>query len=78
LIGTADPNRFYGMSTIKEIERAVSGLSSKELSEFRRWFLEFDAAAWDRDFEEDVAAGRLDALAEEAIADLRAGRTRPL
>jgi hypothetical protein len=66
------------MSTIQEIERAVRGLNAEELSEFRRWFLEFDAAAWDRDFERDVAAGRLDALADEAIADLRAGRTRPL
>jgi hypothetical protein len=66
------------MSTIHEIERAVSGLSSDELTEFRRWFLEFDAAAWDRQLEDDVAAGRLDALAEEALSDLREGRTRPL
>jgi hypothetical protein len=66
------------MSTIQEIERAVSGLSSDELTQFRRWFLEFDAAAWDRQLEEDVAAGRLDALAEEALSDLREGRTRPL
>ncbi|MBA2244560.1 MAG: hypothetical protein H0W11_06365 [Gemmatimonadetes bacterium] len=48
------------------------------MSEFRAWFLEFDAEAWDRQFEQDVAAGRLDALADEALADLRAGRTRPL
>ena len=66
------------MSTIQEIERAVRELSSEELSEFRQWFLEFDAAARDREFEEDVAAGRLDALADEAIAEFRAGRTRPL
>ncbi|HEV3051171.1 MAG TPA: hypothetical protein VGX50_12735 [Longimicrobium sp.] len=36
------------------------------------------AVAWDREFEEDVAAGRLDALADEALTDLRAERTRPL
>ena len=66
------------MSTIQEIERAVTDLPPEELAEFRRWFLEFDAAEWDRQFEEDVAAGRLDALADEALADLRAGRTRPL
>ena len=66
------------MSTIHEIERAVRGLSREELTEFREWFLEFDAAVWDRQLQEDVAAGRLDALAEEAIADLRAGRTRRL
>jgi hypothetical protein len=38
------------------------------------WFAEFDAARWDRQIEEDVAAGRLDALAEEALNDLRQGR----
>lgn len=66
------------MSTVKEIERAVADLSHDDLSQFRAWFAEFDARAWDRQFEEDVAAGRLDALAEEALADFRAGRTRPL
>lgn len=66
------------MSTIQEIERAVSSLSAEELSRFREWFLEFDASAWDRQFEEDVTAGRLDALADEALSELRVGRTRPL
>lgn len=66
------------MSTVTEIERAVTDLSPQDLARFRAWFLEFDARAWDRQFEADVAAGRLDALADEALADLRAGRTRPL
>jgi hypothetical protein len=66
------------MSTIEEIETAVTKLRAEDLSRFRAWFVEFDARAWDRQIEEDVAAGRLDALADEALADLRAGRTRPL
>jgi hypothetical protein len=66
------------MSTIQEIERAVSDLSPEELSRFRAWFLEFDAQVWDEQLESDVASGRLQALAEEARADLRAGRTRLL
>jgi hypothetical protein len=65
------------MNTISDLERAVRDLSREELSEFRAWFLEFDAGAWDRQFSQDVKAGRLDALADEALADLRAGRTRP-
>ena len=52
------------MTTIQEIERAVTQLTAKDLAEFRRWFHEFDAAEWDRQFEDDVAAGRLDALAD--------------
>ena len=58
------------MRTIEEIEEAVRGLSAQELAAFRAWFTEFDAAAWDRQLEQDIAAGRLDALAEEALDDL--------
>ncbi len=66
------------MSTVDEIEAAVSRLSGGDLSTFRAWFAEFDAGAWDRQFEEDVKAGRLDALADEALKDLREGRCTDL
>ena len=66
------------MSNVHEIEAAVSKLSREELLSFRDWFSTFDAAAWDKQFEEDVGAGNLDALAEEAIRDLREGRCRDL
>lgn len=66
------------MNTLNEIERAVQGLSPKQLAQFRAWFAEFDWAAWDRELEDDVSAGRLDSLAEEALANFRAGRTSPL
>ena len=66
------------MSNVHEIEAAVSNLSREELLSFREWFSTFDAAAWDRQFEQDVAAGHLDALADEAIRDLREGRCRDL
>ncbi len=62
------------MDTIEEIEAAVRRLSPAELAAFRAWFAEFDATAWDHQIEEDVAAGRLDALADEALNDLRQGR----
>ena len=64
------------MSGSKEIETAVAQLSAEELAAFREWFLEFDAAEWDTQFEQDASAGRLDALANEALDDLRQGRTR--
>ena len=66
------------VSTIKDIERAVQQLSREELSAFRAWFLEFDAEAWDRQFEQDVQAGRLDALANEALGELHDGRCTDL
>ena len=68
----------YGTSSVHEIETAVSKLSRREILAFRDWFSKFDAAAWDKQFEEDVAAGHLDALADEAIRDLREGRCRDL
>jgi hypothetical protein len=66
------------MSTIQEIEDAIRKLPDEELATLRAWFAEFDAAAWDRQFEQDVAAGRLDALVDEALTDLREGRCTDL
>ena len=66
------------MSTIQEIETAVRELSREDLAAFRNWFTQFDAAAWDRQFEVDVAAGRLDVLADEALNDFRKGRCTDL
>ena len=66
------------MSTITEIEQAVQKLAPQELAKFREWFAQFDAAQWDLQIERDVAAGRLDALADEALDDARQGRCRDL
>ena len=61
------------MSTVQEIEHAVRQRSAEDLAAFRAWFAEFDADLWDRQFADDVAAGRLDQLAEEALKDLQEG-----
>jgi len=58
---------------VDELMSRVSGLSRDELAEFRQWYEEFDAEVWDREFEEDVESGKLDKLAEEAMADFRRG-----
>lgn len=66
------------MSAVRNAEEAVKELSGAELAEFRRWFYEFDGKVWDAKLEADIEAGKLDELADEAIAEHRAGRTRPL
>jgi len=66
------------MGDIKAIEKAIEALPPSELAAFRRWFAEFDAASWDRQIDADAAAGKLDELAAEALADYRAGSPRPL
>jgi hypothetical protein len=55
----------------EEIDCALRNLSTKELSEFRACFRGFDAELWDQQFTEDVPAGHLDELVEEALAEHR-------
>ncbi len=66
------------MNNLKDVEQAIKQFSSEELAAFRAWFAEFDAEVWDRQFEEDVAAGRLDKLGEKALQYLREGRCTDL
>lgn len=72
--GAIDEENSTRHRTVEEVQLAVSRLSREELNEFREWYEEFDAEVWDREFEEDVKAGRLDALAEKAMENFRAGR----
>ena len=64
--------------TIQQIEDAIRGLSADELAVFRAWFAGFDAAAWDRQLEKDVADGKLDLFVREGLDDSKASRTTPL
>lgn len=64
--------------TIDDLENAVAGLSSDELARFRAWFVNFDAASWDRQLEQDVSAGKLDSLADEALREHDSGETSEL
>lgn len=66
------------MTTLHEIEKAISSLPVKELARFRSWFEEFDAALWDKRFEEDVKSGALDSLAKKSVADFEEGRFKEL
>jgi hypothetical protein len=66
------------MSKVENIEQEVRNLTPSELAAFRRWFVEFDAQVWDRQIEKDVREGRLDKLADEALAAHRAGKSKEL
>jgi hypothetical protein len=63
---------------IEQIKEAVLQLSPSDTVSFRDWFNELDANAWDERFELDVAEGRLDALADEALEEVRLGRSTEL
>jgi len=66
------------MSRVESVETQVKELSPEELSAFREWFAEFDAEVWDRQFEVDAKAGKLDDLAERALEEHAAGRSGKL
>jgi hypothetical protein len=62
------------MTTLEAAEKVVAQLSPAELAQFRRWFAEFDGEIWDDQIESDAAAGKLDALAAEALAEYNSGK----
>jgi len=64
--------------SLEEIEQDVARLSPEQLAEYRAWFEEFDADAWDRQIESDINSGKLDRLAEGALAEHESGRTNML
>ena len=66
------------MSTIEKIEAAILELSSEEFEQLRQWFFDLDYQRWDKNLEQDVEDGKLEALAEEAIAEFKAGDFRAL
>jgi hypothetical protein len=66
------------MTTLEDIEKAVAELPPDQLMRFRAWFEEFEAARFDQRIERDAKAGKLDQLAEQGLADFRAGRAREL
>ena len=63
------------MGKVEKIERDIQDLTPEEMTELREWFAAFDAAAWDQQFESDVRAGKLDALADQALKGHASGRT---
>jgi len=66
------------MTKVEKLENEVQRLNPDELAAFRDWFRRYDSDEWDKEIERDASAGRLDKLAEEAIAAHKAGRTREL
>lgn len=74
---------FYGakilmMSNLEQIEAAILTLPSDEFQRLRQWFFDVDYQRWDEQLEQDIADGKLEALAEEAIAEFKAGHCREI
>ena len=66
------------MLTIEQIENAILQLPTNKIGELLEWFLNLDYQRWDVQLEKDIAEGKLDALAAEAIADFESGNYRAI
>ena len=55
------------MTSVAEIKQAILDLTEAEYAELIRWMTDRNWEQWEREFDEDVVAGRLDALASEAL-----------
>jgi hypothetical protein len=66
------------MSRVEILERGIRALSPEEFAELRQRLAEFDAHAWDCQFENDVKSGKLDVLGAKALREHAAGETTKL
>ena len=64
------------MSQVEILEQTVKQLSPGERAAFRSWFIEFDAAEWDRQIEMDSETGKLDRFMQSAVEEHKAGKTK--
>ena len=67
------------MSTVIEIVEAVKKLDERGKAELLEKLTEIDFDdAWDRQIEADARAGRLNPLWQQALDEIKAGKTKPL
>ncbi|MDS3861489.1 hypothetical protein RIF25_11795 [Thermosynechococcaceae cyanobacterium BACA0444] len=66
------------MLTLEQLEAAILTLSSDEFQQLKKWLFDVDYQRWDEQLEQDIANGKLEGLAEEAIAEFKAGHCRQI
>jgi hypothetical protein len=66
------------MSTVDDIEAAISNLPPQDFARVRDGLLGQESRLWNKQIEQDAAAGRLKPLVEEIERNIQAGRTKPL
>lgn len=66
------------MSSVEEIKSAIASLSQEDYERLRDWLSERDWEKWDEEIEKDSAAGKLDFLVKEAVAEKNQGLLKKL
>ena len=65
------------MSTVQEIEPAITQLEPKKIHAVADWLQEYREKLWDKQVEADAKTGKLDSLIQKAKAGYRAGNATP-
>ena len=66
------------MSTVAEIKAAISHLTLEERAEVARCLHEWEDDAWDKQMQQDLAAGKLNGLLAKVDDDIKQGKLRDL
>jgi hypothetical protein len=66
------------MSTVVEIEKVLQTLPVEDARKIADWLQHYLDEKRDKQIDGDIAAGRLDKLADKAMQDYQAGRVKPL
>jgi hypothetical protein len=66
------------MTKLEKIEQDIALLSKADLKKLSEWLEEFNADLWDKQIEDDAAAGKLDKLISAAKAQAAAEKVRAL
>ena len=64
--------------SLAEIEAAIAQLPAEDFAALMAWLQNYHDQVWDKQIEDDLAAGRLDKLIGEAEDEYQQGRARPL
>ncbi len=64
--------------SVTGIQAAITELTSDDLADLMNWLEDYRAKLWDKQIEEDLQAGRLDAVLAEVDEEYEAGLGQPL
>ena len=66
------------MNTVAEVKAAIAQLTLEERAEVARCLHEWEDDAWDKEMQQDLAAGKLDGLLAKVDDDIDHGKLRDL
>lgn len=66
------------MTKLEQIQSSIEKLAPDEIAKLREWLDDLDARLFDEKIERDAKTGKLDKLADEARANMKAGRGKEI